>query len=727
MKLENKRYRIDIVNGILTGFYDKSDPEGSNLADQNGKMGTVCFTLMQDDITVQPHEANTPYDDRTAVYDAIRQADGFSIFCSDQNNQIKTKYVLTDDGLTVQSETRNGDISAFGLNLDLNFMGKKGGDYRKQLLPSSPYTSENGAFCYCIMPVPDGRFFVAAATTACDGWKIKYSPYSYGHFILNFQFLASFDKVYRGSFRKKLCLKLFCVNSIEEAFAMLRSVYHMPLCVNVLNGGFDGLAAVRVLGKADYLKIKTPSGKLEKQKIHEENSTIQLRITEYGLHTVIPVWNGEDGLSTTVWNGGNFAQLFDKSCDAVKKPYHPDDNLCEGGCFLWEMLKNMEIKQTLEYDEIAKHELGIIMGKGEHVPRKTIIHHETKTHAPYHICGSDRIQEQFFGASILMDAYRVYQKPEILEFAVAALNELVENYIRDGMVYNGTDYTTVCCPAIPLVDMANLLAERGDARTRIFRTAAMELADFLVRRGFDFPTEGEESDLTETEKEDGSISCTALSLLYICRHLEYRAEYFDFARKVLKLHKAWTIYTPDARMNGSSFRWWETIWEGDGEGPAICAGHAWTIWKAEALFYGGLLSRDDRMLLDSWNGFVTNFSKTQADGTMYSCYEADYIRGGGVPKEKKHLKQLQGENLEIKYITAHDYPSHTDSSLSRYAWVRAAETWYKTAALLRIGDEIVPINIRKESGRWRTEEHIQQLYLGEGCENVLLDRAITLL
>ncbi|MBO5648448.1 MAG: hypothetical protein J6S76_00875, partial [Clostridia bacterium] len=179
------------------------------------------------------------------------------------------------------------------------------------------------------------------------------------------------------------------------------------------------------------------------------------------------------------------------------------------------------------------------------------------------------------------------------------------------------------------------------------------------------------------EYEDGSISCTALALLYVCANLKYKQEYVDFAEHVLALHRAWTIYTPDARMYGSSFRWWETIWEGDGEGPAICAGHAWTIWKAEALFWYGIIKKDAKALRDSWNGFVSNFAKTQVDGTMYSCYEVDYIRGGGYEFEKQYLSQLEGEDVHTRYVIAHDYPKHADSSLSRYAWARAAETWMK--------------------------------------------------
>lgn len=167
----------------------------------------------------------------------------------------------------------------------------------------------------------------------------------------------------------------------------------------------------------------------------------------------------------------------------MTKSYHPDNNLCEGGCFLWSMLKNMKTNRTLKYDEIASQELNIILAKETYVPRKTIVPHKTEKHAAYHIYGSERIQEQFFGVSILLEAYHVYQKTEILEFAVATLNELIKNYMRDGMVYNGTDYTTVCCPVIPLVGMANLLSEKNDQRFQIFRKEAIKLADFLVRRG----------------------------------------------------------------------------------------------------------------------------------------------------------------------------------------------------------------------------------------------------
>lgn len=669
MKIENVNYSITVEDGRITAFVEKQYPF-INLADVKGKFGNACYTRSDKDIRHLPHEELTPYAEMYASYTDYKAADENRIICSDAENDITAEYRLEKDGLYITCETENELISGFGVNVDLNYMGKKGMDYKEQILPTSPYTSDNGQYMYCIMTRPNGRYILAAAILECDGWRIRYSPFSAGHYIMGFQFLASFDKVYGGSGRKKVIVNIQCADSLDEIFNKINALYEMPVCVNVLSGGFEGIGKIKVYGNADFLMIKSPSGSIKKVPVQET-----LTMKEFGFYTVTPVKNGENGLNTTLWNGGTMQALFDKSCDAIKKPYHCDDNLCEGGCFLWALLLNMRLNNHRKYDAIVREELSIIMGKGKYVPRRTIVPHAINGFPAYHIHESNRVQEQFFGVSILLEAYRVYEEDEILEFAIASLKSLVDNHMKNGMVFNGEDYTTVCCPAIPLVDMAIFLKLKEDKRYLIFEKAALELGDYLCERNFNFPTEGIKSELVSEEYEDGSISCTALSLLYICANLEYKQKYVDFAEEVLQMHNAWAIYTPDARMYGSSFRWWETIWEGDGEGPAICAGHAWTIWRAEALFWYGVLKADKKAFRDSWNGFVTNFAKTQEDGRMYSCYEADYIRGGGFTLLKEELPQLSGENHDMQYRIAHDYPQHEDCSLSRYAWARAAATW----------------------------------------------------
>lgn len=708
MRLENENYSLTVTEeGVIISFCEKKT--GDNFVDKNGKTGTAGYTLTTEDIRKIPHEEAESYSDHSCVYgeqEVKKEKTGEKLRYIDRKQQICTEYQLTERGLRISSETQNREISEFGLNLELNFMGKKGDCYRRQFLPTSPYTSADGKHMYCLMRSPEGKILIAVAETECDGWKIKYSPYSVSHFILNFQFLASFDRLYGGSGRKKIELSLLCVDSPEAAFQELCGLYGRSVTVNLSSGGFEGEAYVKSFGGAEKYQVVSPAGK-----ISESGPDGKIEMQEFGFHTVIPVTEGRQGLNSVVWNGGNLIRLFDKSCDAIRKPYHCDDNLCEGGCFVWAMLKNMQLHNSRAYDGVVRKELGIIMGKTGMVPRRTIVPFPSDGHAAWHIYQSDRIQEQFFGVSILLDAYRLYQEEGLLTYAKNALLELTENYMRDGMVFNGEDYTTVCCPMIPLADMACFLGERQDPLAETFRKEAEKMAAFLYRRGYSFPTEGSRSELTEPEMEDGAISCTALALLYFCTHIRYDERYAEFADEVLSFHRAWTILTPDARMQGSSFRWWETIWEGDGQGPAICAGHAWTIWQAEALFWDGILFKKDQAMLDSWNGFITNFCKTRKDGSMYSCYEADYIRGGGYEGIRKNLAQLEEKDYGVQYKIAHGYPEHTDSSLSRYAWARAAETWLKTAALLKIEGRLIPVNMRLVDGKWETEENIRQIYI----------------
>lgn len=706
MNISNEYFYLKFKDGMISEFYSKNFGLSSNLSLKDGTCGSACYTYKTDDITSEKCRNCTPYEDRTSIYDIVEQKDEYTVVSKDTKNGITTEFLLKGDGLIINSAATNENISEFGINLELNFLGRKGSIYKNQLLPTSPYTSSDNKCFYYILTNPKGKFMVVIAKTKCDGWKLDYSSECYGHYITNLKVLSSFDRAYNGSERKNIEIEIKTANSLEEAYLHISKSLKLPVCYPVLNGGFDGYGKVKVYGEYDYLSVKAPSGKV----FCSDSNTILM--PEFGFYTVTPVYNNTSGSDCMLWNGKNIVEMFNKSSDTPKEPYNNSDvNLCEGGCFLWEWLVNMNFNKSLKYDKLTKEHLNIIMAKKEFVPRKTIVPYAVDAHKPYHIYKSDRVQEQFFGVSILLEAYRLYKSEEIYEYMIATLLDLTTNYIKDGMIYNGRDYTTVCAPIIPIIDVALLLKEKNDERYQIFEKSAKDVATYLYERQYNFPTEGDISGKFDTEYEDGSISCTALSLLYYCKYIERNKEYEKFAFDVLKLHEAWTIYSPDAKMNLSSFRWWETIWEGDGEGPSICCGHAWAIWKGEALFYGGIFARDDKMILDSWNNYVTNFCKTHIDGTMYSCYEVDYIRGGGYAEVKRDLKQLSGEKRDVKFEVAHSYPTHVDNSLSRYAWVRAYYTWLKTAAVLNIDGEIIPINATVEGDVIKTDENITEIYI----------------
>lgn len=218
---------------------------------------------------------------------------------------------------------------------------------------------------------------------------------------------------------------------------------------------------------------------------------------------------------------------------------------------------------------------------------------------------------------------------------------------------------------IPIVDMANFLKDKKPDRSKKYFLAASKMAEYLYGRGLSFPTEGGECKYVEME--DGSISCTALSLLYYCKNVERVEKYVQKAKEVLDLHESWVMKTPICQMQNSSLRWWETQWEGDQDGPAFCCGHAWTIWRAEADYLYYALTGDEEYLIKAKNGFGTNFAKIQEDGTSYSIYNVDDINGGG----------FHNRCEEITFQIADKFAQVTDSGISRYVWIRANDSLLK--------------------------------------------------
>lgn len=326
---------------------------------------------------------------------------------------------------------------------------------------------------------------------------------------------------------------------------------------------------------------------------------------------------------------------------------------------------------------------------------------------------SDRIQEAYNGVNILLDAYRVFGDEKYLEFAVKVLQRRLKDDLSpegailrrgsDGATAEIADYTTVTCMVIPVADMAVLLKEQGDDRFRFFEQCAEKIADFVVKRDLDFPTEGGFNEQVNTEVEEGSMSCSALTVLYVAQFIKNKKEYLDYAEKILKIHDAFTVFTPPPVMFSSSLRWWETIWEGNSDGPAVCYGHAWSVWRAEAEYWFALLTHDDKRLLDSYNCFMTNLAKEDSDGNMYAIYQYEPISSGA----------LAESGAEVDFSDCSGFPKRPDTTLSRYAFARGYDTWLNMVAVLpdrviggyRQGDEIIPFS-----------DSFNTLYIGDIAE-----------
>ena len=633
---------------------------------------SVTYTLKTDDITKGEKPDCTPYVSRT---DVLTKKENFFVGIDTKSELRIESY---QDGLKFFLKSDNTELSEFGVNLPFNFMGKvDGGGWENQFLFNSPYLSEDRNIFYVYLTKPNGAHLLLAAKGAV-GWKMDYSPYVGGHYFVNLKIFANFDKAFDIPKRKNVLeFVIFPVLSFEEALEKLSSYYGVPFLKMDKNGGEIGSSvSLQAFGTIDEIHVG------EKRLPFQKNITLD----RCGEIKVTPFYRGKKGAEITLYAYDSLEKLYKKSMDSVdleiiKK--HTDGNLCEHQSWCLPMLRFLiYYKDRLTENEIKEYEnkilllLSVVTEKNPEkaVYRRTIFFRDYEGFPAYNIFKSRRIQEQFFGIGILLDAYKYFKNEEYMRYAVGACKSLIENYqnIDGGLkrFVNGIeeDYTTVCAPMIPLVDLANFLKEERNQDADYYFQAAAKMAEYLYRRGLNFPTEGGETSIfAEAEMEDGSISCTALNLLYYCAKVRREERYIRKAKEILDIHEAWVIKTPRCQMHGSSLRWWETRWEGDADGPAICAGHAWTIWRAEADFWYAWLMDDKEYYKKSFNGFMTNLSKIDKDGNSYAIYNVDDVNGGGFKKRSD----------EINFKLASKYASVRDCGLSRYAWGRLTETFLR--------------------------------------------------
>ena len=625
---------------------------------------TVSYTFLNDDITKGEHPGGTPYVSRKGSFDS-----------SGYNAETKSRIKIKENNSAVQIilTTESDELSEFGLNLPFNFMGKKdGGGWRKQYLFNSPYSSDDNRYIYCYFTNPDGNNLMLVFKSQADGWKMDYSPYLGGHYFYNFKALANFDRVYKtGSVRKKLELMLFEVPSFEKGLEKVAEVYGVPVLYYDKNGGALGEEIVfNAIGKCDKIEINGKS--------YEYKNGLKYRVDAVGDVTAVPYFGNKKGLECVLYGYRDIDELYKRSMESVsmKDIAATDGNLCEHQCYVAAMLRYlMKYGRNVSMEELIKRELDVICETDvqKAIPHQTILSKPYDGYPAYNVFRSGRIQEQFFGIIILLDAYKYFKDEKYLVYAEGALDSLIINHQNASggfetfveWVQRIEDYTTVCAPMITIADMAVFLKEKSPEKSAYYKESAKRCADYLFNRGLSFPTEGGSADEAETEMEDGSISCTALSLLYYCAKIERVEKYIKKAKEILDLHESWVIKTPIAPMFRSSLRWWETLWEGDKDGNAVCCGHAWTIWRAEADYWYYYLTGDKKYLNKALCSFMTNFAKIDQSGRSFACYQPDYITGGG----------LNSRCEDVTFRIAKGFPKQSDSGLSRYVWIRYYETF----------------------------------------------------
>ena len=623
---------------------------------------SLSYTLKSDDITHGAHPPRTPYVSRKGLF-----VDGY-------NAETKSHLAVEEDdgNIKITLTTESDDLSEFGLNLPFNFMGKKnGGGWKRQYLFNSPYSSKNNEYIYCYLSNPQGKNLMLVFGSKADGWKMDYSPYLGGHYFYNLKALANFDRAYgTGSDNRKLVLYLFEVPSFEKGLERAAEVYGVPVLTYDKSGGALGDTILfGATGDCDEIEIDG--------KRYPYAGGFSYKIDSVGEIIATPLYKGVKGLDCSVYGYRNIHDLYYASMDAVTMEdiAVTDGNLCEHQCWVSAMLRYMiRYGKVEKFEQLVKKELDVICETDiqKAAVRQTILKEPHDNFPAYNVYKSGRVQEQFFGVTILLDAYKYFGDEKYLVYAKGALDSLINHHQNEKggietfveWLNKTEDYTTVCAPMIAVADMAVFLAEKDPEKSEFYKQSAKKIADYLCNRGLNFPTEGGQAEEAETEMEDGSISCTALSLLYYCAKLEKNDEYIKKAKEILDIHESWTVSTPKAPMYRSSLRWWETLWEGDADGNALCCGHAWTIWRAEADYWYYYLTGDREYLRKAYCGFMSNFAKIDKDGKSYSCYQPDYITGGG----------FTARSEDVKFRIVKGFPKQTDSGLSRYVWIRCVDT-----------------------------------------------------
>ena len=685
------------TDGRITKIYDNRYDQKVDLTDGRGFFGFYSFTETNKNINNEERGPFSPYKDGIGEFENFKCMASKAEYLS--NSGVRAEITFLDNYIDFVYSYNGKEYSEFGAYLPFNFMNRRNGKWQQQFLPSSPFNSKENGYHFCYLTRPDNKNIVLVCLTEIDGFKLDYSEYCCAHFFTGYRVLRNFDKAYKRPLRSgDLHFRIYGVYSYDDALEKVSNALGLPVCCYKMSfvkmGNFSH---IKIIGNCDKVEITSPSG--QRSEAEPINGALRLMVWEYGDYTVTPYINGKKGIECRVFCFDGYKEMLtrtvktvvqhrdevigkDKSGRSLYNPPYvkysitPDFNLCEHCMWALAALKYLKYNNDPIIKADIENLLSIILLEDPDLFRQSLTivpEKQSDIIIEYSTYNSTRIQEAFNGVNILLEAYRYFKCERYLNMAVKILTAHMKNMYARGGIYSGdADYSTVTGMVIPIVDCAVFLEDKDKRKSEFFKSAAVYLADFVLKGGMRFPTETSSNPDTTTEIEEGSMSCSALTLLYVYYHIKHDEKYISYARQVLKYHNAWLTSICFPQCFASTVRWWETIWEGDHNGPAICCGHAWTIWRAEAEFYFALITNDKDSLIRSYNSFFTNISKTDKDGNMYSIYRLESIVAGGYCERADKI--YRGDAL--------GYPQEKDSTLSRYVFARAAETIFSTVVLI---------------------------------------------
>lgn len=234
------------------------------------------------------------------------------------------------------------------------------------------------------------------------------------------------------------------------------------------------------------------------------------------------------------------------------------------------------------------------------------------------------------------------------------------------------DYSTVDAPMVHLMAAGKLLAGEGDDLGHELLGICRQQAEHLLARGFDFPTEGEPC------SDEGSIACAAWALARSYNELqEPDGAWLSLAQDLLAYHNKMRLSGVDIRLDGSSVRFWETMYESNDWGPSINAGHGWSLWHAHAHMEVFRATSNFEDLWQAWRATLCVASKMKSDGSFPPCFTPDPIPA--LPHDDAWggpARRHEGRMSSAMYGPG--YPECSSMS-SMHLFLIAPRLWYHTS------------------------------------------------
>lgn len=757
IRKKNYILRFNTNNGQITGLFDSKNPIANWIGEDSNSTFGIPFI-------------NGTYWNENNICSQIDNFDEDSLSISSEYGGLKLKYSFYDERIDIELHTVIDCGPRSGLQMDLNLLDTAtNGDWQWQCMPKTIYTDENRKYAYFIFSTSDNRFIAVALDSEFAAWRIKYS-YA-GHKMTGFQLLNQADDVVTGdkpSLSKVDYLKISLImgDNVTDCYEKLASVLNLGMVTFNISGGFrKSVIKLTPIGEVDKISLIAPDGR------KSDLNSNEIRLEQEGMYQIVTSSpHGKKHYSRVLCHE-NWESLFDRINRFYKNHFQDGESgafyraiwsetlspadgqtfeglafgdvnslwSCRSGEFGgfagWAMLKNIDIYGPKDdiFISAEKYILNWVLNRGhEDDPYNSTIYKKpsifkNRAFGPYHLYREVNYpQHEVFIMEELVDYFRITEDESVLHDLI----ELATHFIHEHMDSNGmvqcqndkeghiTDYSTVHVPISGLIKVAVLIKDIYPDKAESILGRAESLADFVCRRGLDFPTEGEAC------TEDGSMACSVITLLHAYKYIKAKPEYLSMAETILEAHEVLTLKSTDCRTNGSSLRFWETQYETRDWGPSINAGHGWTIWTSEAKALLAVIRNDIDMLRESYEGFVTNICKVHQNGAMPCCFTPDMIPSlphapviWGV-NDSADIESVVSEYRQTTSFLAMDYVRKTYASSGNYFLIKAAEIWSKISAYCPI--ENMAINGVMEDGCFTSgAERFNYLLLSHAPDNRL--------